>query len=109
MVRNELSKQDEAIELLKALKGAGISYKNFATVANIKVKSLYSWIERKSFTDEKADFIIKAVEYYFPFHYSMIKANKMIQDALQGGDMVLENGDSSDLLNLPPLNQGGKI
>ena len=24
-------------------------------------------------------------------------------------NMVLENGDSSDLLNLPPLNQGGKI
>jgi len=82
MVTNKLSKQEEAIEVLRALKGTGVNYKDFAKVANIKVKSLYTWIETKSFSDEKADFIIKAVQHYFPFHYTMIKSEKMIQEAL---------------------------
>ena len=53
-----MSKQEDALELLKALKGANISYKAFAQAAGINVNSLYSWVQHKRMSDEKAEYII---------------------------------------------------
>lgn len=94
-----MTKQELAIEILKALKGAGISYKDFANASNIKVKSLYSWIRNKNLSDERAEYIINAVQYYFPDEYQIIVMNFRIQSILSGGDMLLEDIHSSILLN----------
>jgi hypothetical protein len=61
-----LSKQQEALELLQALKGANISYKTFAEITGINLNSLYYWIQKKKLSEEKAEFIIKSAQYYFP-------------------------------------------
>ena len=94
-----MTKQELAIELLKALKGAGISYKDFANACNIKVKSLYSWIQNKNLSDERADYIINAVQHYFPDEYQIIMMNFKIQSILQGGDILFEEIPFSILLN----------
>ena len=38
-----MTKEQEALELLQALRGANISYKEFARVAGINMNSLYTW------------------------------------------------------------------
>ena len=74
MVRNELSKQDEAIELLKSLKGAGISYKEFAEKTGISLDQIYARTSRKvNLTEERAAYYLSAAEKHFPEQYSLIK------------------------------------
>ena len=82
MNADTMTKQEFAIELLKALKGAGINYKDFANACNIKVKSLYSWIQNKNLSDKRADYIINAVKHYFPDEYQIIIMNFRIQTIL---------------------------
>ena len=61
-----MTKQQEAFELLNALRGANVSYKAFAQIAGINLNSLYSWVQRKKMPEKKAEYIINAVKYYFP-------------------------------------------
>jgi len=42
-----MTKQEEALELLQALRGANISYKTFAEITGINLNSLYAWVQRK--------------------------------------------------------------
>lgn len=46
-----MSKQTEALTLLKSLRGANISYKTFAQVSGINTNSLYAWVQRQSLTE----------------------------------------------------------
>ena len=80
-----MNKQKEALELLKALKGANVSYKAFAQIAGINLNSLYAWVQRKKMPEKKAEFIINAVKYYFPEQYEIITINKRIREALERG------------------------
>ena len=77
-----MSKQQEAFELLNALRGANVSYKAFAEITGINLNSLYAWIQRKKMTEKKAEYIINAVKYYFPEEYEIITINKRIREAL---------------------------
>jgi predicted transcriptional regulator len=81
-----MTKQEEALELLQALRGANISYKEFARVTGINVNSLYAWIERKNLTEKKAEYIINAVKHYFSEEYEIITINKKHREALLRGD-----------------------
>ena len=81
-----MTKQEEALELLQALRGANISYKTFAQISGINVNSLYAWIERKNLTEKKAEYIINAVKHYFSEEYEIITINKRHREALLRGD-----------------------
>jgi DNA-binding transcriptional regulator YiaG len=80
-----LNKQQEALELLNALRGANVSYKAFAQIAGINLNSLYAWVERKKMPEKKAEFIINAVKYYFPEQHEIITINKRLREALERG------------------------
>ena len=96
-----MSKQEEALELLKALKGANISYKAFAHTAGINVNSLYSWVQSKRMSDKKAEYIIHAAQFYFPEVYEIITINKRLREALGRGDTDLGFSDSLFSQNPP--------
>ena len=80
-----MNKQEEALELLQALKGANVSYKAFAQIAGINLNSLYAWVQRKKMPEKKAEYIINAAKYYFPEQYEIITINKRIREALERG------------------------
>lgn len=101
-----MTKQEEALELLKALKGANISYKAFAQIAGINVNSLYAWVQRKRLSDEKAEYIINAARYYFPELYEIITINRRIREALERGDADLELPACPSSQNPPPPRGG---
>ena len=82
-----MTKQEEALELLQALRGANISYKEFARVVGINLNSLYTWTRQKKMSQEKAEYIINAAKYYFPEQYEIITINKRIREALERGDV----------------------
>ena len=82
-----MSKQQEAFELLNALRGANVSYKAFAEITGINLNSLYAWVQRKKMTEKKAEYIINAVKYYFPEQYEIITINKRVREALERGDV----------------------
>ena len=84
-----MNKQQEAFELLNALRGANVSYKAFAEITGINLNSLYAWVQRKKMTEKKAEYIINAVKYYFPEQYEIITINKRIREALERGDVDL--------------------
>ena len=67
-----LDKQQEAFELLTALRGANVSYKMFAQISGINLNSLYAWMHRKKMPQTKAEYIINAIKYYFPEQYAII-------------------------------------
>ena len=81
-----MTKQQEAFELLNALRGANVSYKAFAEITGINLNSLYTWVQKKKMPEKKAEYIINAVKYYFPEQYEIIMMNKKIREALQRGD-----------------------
>ena len=41
-----MNKQQEAFEVLNALRGANVSYKAFAEITGINLNSLYAWVQR---------------------------------------------------------------
>ena len=81
-----MTKQEEALELLQALRGANISYKEFARVTGINLNSLYAWTRKKNLPEKKAEYIINAAKYYFSEQYEIITINKRIREALERGD-----------------------
>jgi hypothetical protein len=82
-----MTKQQEAFELLNALRGANVSYKAFAEITGINLNSLYAWVQRKKMPEKKAEYIINAAKYYFPEQYEIITINKRIREALERGDV----------------------
>ena len=97
-----MTKQEEALELLQALKGANISYKAFAQIADINLNSLYTWTQKKNLPEKKAEYIINAAKYYFPEEYEIITINKRIREALQRGDDDFSSVPLDVSQNSPP-------
>ena len=66
--------QNKAMRMLAGLKGAGISYKEFAQKTGISLDQIYARTSRKvNLTDERASFYMRAAETYFPEQYNIIK------------------------------------
>ena len=66
--------QNKAMRMLAGLKGAGISYKEFAQKTGISLDQIYARTSRKvNLTDERAAFYMRAAETYFPEQYKIIK------------------------------------
>lgn len=81
-----MNKQQEALELLQALRGANVSYKAFAQIAGVNLNSLYKWVQTKKISEQKAEYIINAAKYYFAEQYGIITMNKKIREALERGN-----------------------
>ena len=68
--------QNKAMRMLAGLKGAGISYKEFAQKAGISLDQIYARTSYKvNLTEERAAFYMRAAETYFPEQYKIIKKN----------------------------------
>ena len=69
-----MNTQDKAMRMLAGLKGAGISYKEFAQRTGISLDQIYARTSRKvNLTEERAAFYIRAAELHFPEQYKIIK------------------------------------
>ena len=68
--------QNKAMRMLSGLKGAGISYKEFAQKTGISLDQIYARTSYKvNLTEERAAFYMRAAELYFPEQYKIIKQN----------------------------------
>ena len=68
--------QDKAMRMLAGLKGAGITYKEFAQKTGISLDQIYARTSYKvNLTEERAAFYMRAAELYFPEQYKIIKQN----------------------------------
>lgn len=68
--------QNKAMRMLSGLKGAGISYKEFAQRTGISLDQIYARTSRKvNLTEERAAFYMRAAELHFPEQYKIIKQN----------------------------------
>ena len=69
-----MNTQDKAMRMLRGLKGAGVSYKEFAEKTGISLDQIYARTSRKiNLTEERAAFYLRAAEIYFPEQYKVIK------------------------------------
>ena len=64
--------QSKAMRMLRGLKGAGISYKEFSEKTGISLDQIYGRTKRK-LTEERAAFYLRAAETHFPEQYKIIK------------------------------------
>ena len=107
-----MSKREEFIELLKGMKGTNVTYKQIAARLNIKVNTLYTWIQKGNIGEKKAAYLIKQIERTFPDEYVYVMiANALheIENELRE-EMQAGNGDfapslSPKLLNIPPIHK----
>lgn len=68
--------QDKAMRMLAGLKGAGITYKEFAQKTGISLDQIYARTSYKvNLTEERAAFYMRAAELHFPEQYKIIKQN----------------------------------
>lgn len=66
--------QDKAMRMLAGLKGAGITYKEFAQKTGISLDQIYARTSYKvNLTEERAAFYMRAAELHFPEQYKIIK------------------------------------
>lgn len=66
--------QDKAMRMLAGLKGAGITYKEFAQKTGISLDQIYARTSRKvNLTEDRAAFYMRAAELHFPEQYKIIK------------------------------------
>lgn len=66
--------QNKAMRMLSGLKGAGISYKEFAQKTGINLDQIYGRTSRKvRLTEERAAYYLRAAQIHFPEQYKIIK------------------------------------
>lgn len=108
-----MSKREEFIQLLKGMKETNITYKQIAAKLNIKVNTLYTWIQKGNIGEKRAAYLMKQIERTFPDEYVYVMiANALheIENELRE-EMQAGNGDfapslSPKLLNHPPITEG---
>ena len=108
-----MSKKEEFIQLLKGMKETNITYKQIAAKLNIKVNTLYTWIQKGNIGEKRAAYLMKQIERTFPDEYIYItitNALHEIENELRE-EMQAGNGDfapslSPKLLNHPPITEG---
>lgn len=66
--------QNKAMRMLSGLKGAGISYKEFAQKTGISLDQIYGRTSSKvRLTEERAAYYLRAAQIHFPEQYKIIK------------------------------------
>jgi predicted transcriptional regulator len=64
-----MSKREEFIELLKGMKETNVTYKQIAARLNIKVNTLYTWIQKGNIGEKRAAYLMRQIERAFPDEY----------------------------------------
>ena len=64
-----MNKKEEFITLLKELKNTNLTYKQIANRLNVKVNSLYTWIQKGNIGEKRAAYLMKQIERNFPEEY----------------------------------------
>lgn len=108
-----MNKREEFIQLLKGMKETNITYKQIAAKLNIKVNTLYTWIQKGNIGEKRAAYLMRQIERTFPDEYVYVMiANALheIENELRE-EMQAGNGDfapslSPKLLNHPPITEG---
>ena len=90
-----MNKREEFIELLKGMKETNITYKQIAERLNIKVNTLYTWIQKGNISENKAAYLIKRIERAFPEEYFFVvvinsarEVEKEIREAREAGNTL---------------------
>ena len=90
-----MNKREEFVELLKGMKETNVTYKQIAEKLNIKVNTLYTWIQKGNIGEKRAAYLMKQIERAFPDEYIYVvicngyrEVQKELREALQAG-----NGD----------------
>lgn len=66
--------ETQAIKTLRYLKGAGVSYKEFANTVGVNVRNIYYAISKeKNMSTARAAYILWAAEEYYPVQYELIQ------------------------------------
>ena len=66
--------QNKALRMLAGMKGAGITYKEFAQKTGISLDQIYARTSYKvNLTEERATYYMRAAELHFPEQYKIIK------------------------------------
>ena len=88
-----MSKREEFIELIKGLKDTNVTYKQIAAKLNIKVNTLYTWIQKGNIGEKRAAYLMKQIERTFPDEYVYVMiANALheieneLREEMQAGD-----------------------
>ena len=88
-----MSKKKEFIDLLKGMKETNITYKQIATKLNIKVNTLYTWIQKGNIGEKKAAYLMKQIERTFPDEYIYVtitnalrEIENELREEMQAGD-----------------------
>lgn len=66
---NIVKTKEDFIGMLKEMKNTNVTYKQIAEKLNIKVNTLYTWIQKGNISDKKAAYLMKQVERHFPDEY----------------------------------------
>ena len=108
-----MSKREEFIQLLKGMKETNITYKQIAAKLNIKVNTLYTWIQKGNIGEKRAAYLMKQIERTFPDEYVYVMiANALheieneLRDEMQAGNGDFAPSLSPKLLNHPPITEG---
>lgn len=90
-----MEKRNELIALLKEIKHTGVTYKQIAEKLNLKVNTLYTWIQKGNIGEQKAAYILKQIERHFPEEYiytvvsvGLREVENEIREALERGNDV---------------------
>ena len=90
-----MSKREEFIELLKGMKETNITYKQIAARLNIKVNTLYTWIQKGNIGEKRAAYLMKQIERTFPDEYFFVvvinsarEVEKEIREAREAGNTL---------------------
>ena len=91
-----MSKREEFIQLLKGMKETNITYKQIAAKLNIKVNTLYTWIQKGNIGEKRAAYLMKQIERTFPDEYIYVvitngarEVENQVRAAMQSGYDVL--------------------
>ena len=79
-----MTKREELIGMLKEMKGTNVTYKQIAEKLNIKVNTLYTWIQRGNISEKKAAYILKLMARHFPEEHDHASAMIKLREALLG-------------------------
>ena len=77
MTMNIVKTKEDFIVMLKEIKNTNVTYKQIAEKLNVKVNTLYTWIQKGNISDKKAEYLMKQVEKHFPeeYIYAVIKSS----------------------------------
>ena len=64
-----MNQREDFVGILKEMKNTNLTYKQIAERLNVKVNTLYTWIQKGNIGEKKAAYLLKQLERCFPEEY----------------------------------------